>query len=89
MFKGIYKQENDMKLTKETIRKMMRSIHMTHQHELTCGECFSEVDRFAEMELTGKNPVEALPLVQQHLERCGNCKDEYEALLFALKVMTE
>jgi len=78
-----------MKLTKEVIRKMMRSIHTTHQDELTCGECFNEVDRFAEIELTGKNPAEAMPLVQEHLERCGPCRDEYEALLDALKVIAE
>jgi hypothetical protein len=78
-----------MKLTREVIRKMMRSIHMTHQHELTCGECFSEVDRFAELELTGKNPAEALPLVQEHLERCGNCQEEYEALILALRTIAE
>jgi hypothetical protein len=78
-----------MKLTKEVIRKMMRSIHMTHQHEITCGECFNEVDRFAEVELTGKNPAEAMPLVQDHLDLCGNCREEYEALLAALKAMSE
>lgn len=78
-----------MKLTKEAIRKMMRSIHMTRQHELTCGECFNEVDRFAEIELAGKNPAEAMPLVQYHLDRCDNCKEEYEALLAALKAMVE
>lgn len=78
-----------MRLTKEIIRKMMRSIHLTHQHELTCGECFSEVDRFAEMELTGLNPADAMPLIQEHLDRCGNCKEEYEALLVALKAMVE
>jgi len=78
-----------MKLTKEAIRKMMRSIHMTYQHELTCGECFNEVDRFAEIELTGKNPAEAMPLVQEHLDRCGTCREEYEALLAVLKVLAE
>ena len=78
-----------MKLTKEVIQKMMRSLHMTHQHELTCGECFNEVDRFAEIELSGKNHVEAMPLVQEHLDRCGDCRDEYEALLVALKAMAE
>lgn len=76
-----------MQLTKDVIKKMMRSIHLTHQHELTCDECFNEIDRFAELELTGKNPAEAMPLVQEHLERCGNCKDEYEALLDALRAM--
>jgi predicted anti-sigma-YlaC factor YlaD len=78
-----------MKLTKEIVRKMMRSIHLTHQHELTCGECFNEVDRFAEMELTGMNAVEAMPLVQEHLERCGYCREEYEALLTALRAIVE
>ena len=78
-----------MKLTKDVIKKMMYSIQMTHQHELTCGECFNEVDRFAELQLAGKDPVEAMPLVQQHLDRCGNCRDESEALLEALRAMVE
>jgi hypothetical protein len=78
-----------MQLTKEVIRKMMHSIHLTHQHELTCGECFHEIDRFAELELTGMNPAEAMPLVQQHLERCGYCQEEYQALLDALRAMLD
>jgi hypothetical protein len=78
-----------MQLTKEVIRKMMRSIYKTHQHEITCGECFSEVDRFAELELMGKKPVEALPLVQEHLDRCSACHEEYKVLLDALHAMVE
>ncbi len=78
-----------MQLTKEGIRKMMRSIHLTYQRELTCGECFSEVDKFAEMELAGLNPAEAMPLVEQHLERCPPCREEYEVLLTALQAMVD
>jgi hypothetical protein len=78
-----------MQLTQEVIRKMMRSIHVTYEHELTCGECFNEVDQFAEMELAGLNPAEAMPLVEQHLGRCATCRDEYEALLAALKEMVD
>jgi hypothetical protein len=78
-----------MKLTKEVIRKMMRSVHVTYEHELTCGECFNQVDRFVELELAGKNPAEAMPLVQEHLDRCGYCREEYEALLTALKALVE
>jgi len=78
-----------MQLTKEVIQKLMRSIHLTYEHELTCGECFDEVDQFAEMELTGKNAAEAMPLVQEHLERCAGCKEEYEALLDALRAITD
>lgn len=78
-----------MQLTKDVIRKMMRSIHLTYQHEMTCGECFNEVDRFAEMELAGLDAAEAMPLVEQHLGRCAPCREEYEALLAALKMMIE
>jgi len=78
-----------MQLTQEVIKKMMRSIQLTYQHELTCGECFNDVDRFVELELAGKKPAEAMPLVQQHLDRCSYCKEEYEALLTALKELTE
>jgi hypothetical protein len=76
-----------MKLTKDVIEIMMRSIQRTHEKELSCGECFDEIDRFAEMELSGKNPVDAMPLVQQHLDRCSYCKEEYEALLNALRIL--
>ncbi|KPL06143.1 hypothetical protein AMJ86_09770 [bacterium SM23_57] len=78
-----------MKLTKKAIRQMMRSLQTTHLHELSCGECFDEVDRFAEIELTGKNPAEAMPLIHEHLDRCGTCREEYEALLEALKSIAD
>ena len=78
-----------MKLTQEIIKKMMRSIQSTRENELTCGACYDEVDRFVELELSGKNAAEAMPLVQEHLNRCGACREEYEALLEALKAMLE
>jgi len=59
----------------------------THARELSCDECFDEIDRFAEMELVGKSAAEAMPLVQDHLERCQDCREEYEALMTALKFM--
>ncbi len=37
------------------------------------------------MHLAGKNAAEALPLVQDHLERCGDCREKFEALLAALQ----
>jgi hypothetical protein len=78
-----------MKLTQEIIKKMMRSIQSTREQELTCGACYDEVDRFVELELSGKNAAEAMPLVREHLDRCGTCKEEYEALLDALKAILE
>lgn len=86
-YHAIYKLENDMKLTKDVIQRMMRSIQTTYEKELSCSECYEEIDRFAEIELSGKNPIDAMPLVQQHLDRCSYCKEEYEALLDALRIL--
>jgi hypothetical protein len=54
-----------------------------HRHDGR--DAYEQLDRFAELLLSGKNAAEALPLVQDHLERCGNCREEFEALLVALR----
>ena len=62
-------------------------VKMTRPDEIGCGNCFEKLNRFAELELAGKSPEEAMPLVRDHLERCNDCREEYEALLEALKAM--
>ncbi|MBT3389199.1 MAG: hypothetical protein HN413_02190 [Chloroflexi bacterium] len=74
-----------MELKLDVLKMMVRSIATTAPHEIGCDECFSEIDTFVELELQGKNAAEALPLVQAHLGRCMNCREEYEALLDAIK----
>ena len=59
-----------MKLSSETIRKMLGSIRSTRDQELDCDHCYEELDRFIEMKLSGKNAAEAMPLVEEHLNRC-------------------
>lgn len=77
-----------MKLSSETIQKMIQSIRSTRDQELGCDHCYDELDRFIEMKLSGKNTSEAMPLVQEHLDRCPACKEEYEVLLEALKALS-
>jgi hypothetical protein len=71
-----------------TIKEMVQMIAATRPDELGCDECFEQLDRFAELVLAGKNAAEALPLVQDHLARCGDCREEFEALLVALQSTT-
>lgn len=78
-----------MKLSTDTIRNMLHSIRTTRDQELTCDHCYDELDEFIEMKLRGKNSEEAMPLVQEHLDRCQACREEYEALLEALKTMID
>ena len=78
-----------MMLNPETLKKMILILTNTHAGELSCDECFDEIDRFAEIELVGKSAAEAMPLVQDHLERCQDCREEYEALMAALKFIEQ
>ena len=66
------------------LKKMVRALAGTEQHEIACSECFEEIDRFVDLVLAGKNAAQAMPLVQAHLDRCGNCREEYQALLTAI-----
>ena len=68
----------------------MREIAQTREREeIGCDECFEEVDRFIAMELSGLDAAQAMPLVQEHLQMCGECREEFEALLAALRATGE
>jgi len=69
------------------LKQMAREIMTTRSDEIGCDECFEQMDRFVEMQLAGVDPAEAMPLVQDHLNRCSSCREEFEALLAALKAM--
>jgi len=71
----------------EMLKQIVRGIVTTRPDEIGCDACFEQVDRFAEMVLDGKDVTEALPLVEDHLKRCGDCREEFEALLEALRAM--
>ena len=76
-----------MKLEPAMLKQMVRAVAATRPDELTCGECFEQLDRFVEMMLAGKNAVEAMPLVEDHLRRCRDCREEFEALLTVLRAL--
>lgn len=73
------------KLNLNILKKMVRAIKNTRDDEISCDECFEKLDNFIDLELKGKSPEKALPLVKDHLDRCRECKEEYEALLKAVK----
>ncbi len=78
-----------MKLSSETIRKMMNAVKATRDQELDCGHCHDELDRFIELKISGKKAEEAMPLVKEHLDICPACREEYEVLLEALEALSE
>ena len=74
-----------MTLTPDVLGYLVRSVFAAHPGEMPCGECYARVDRFAEMELAGLDAAAALPLVEEHLRTCGECREEFECLVAALR----
>jgi len=74
-------------LDTNALKGMVRAILSTRPDEISCDGCLEQLDRFVELTLAGKNAAEAMPLVQDHLGRCGDCREEFEALLAALQAL--
>jgi len=71
----------------ERLKGLVRGILTARPDELGCDECFDQLDRFVELELAGKDAAAAMPLIQDHLNRCSPCREEFEALLVALRAL--
>jgi len=75
-----------MTLTPDVLRLLVAKALASRADEMSCGECDARLDRFAEMSLAGRDAAEALPLVEEHLEGCPGCREEFEALMHVLRV---
>ena len=71
-------------LDRGDLDKLMRALAETREREIGCDECFEQMDRFAEIEFSGSDAASAMPLVHDHLRKCEDCRDKYEALLTAI-----
>ena len=78
-----------MSLSPETIKKLLDLVATTQNDPLDCDGCLEHIAEFAEAQLSGRSLSAALESVRMHLESCGCCQDEYEALLAALGTLDE
>ncbi len=49
--------------------------------ELTCEECFEQLDRYVELTLAGHDADRAVPGMRAHLLGCPACGEDHESLL--------
>jgi hypothetical protein len=49
--------------------------------ELTCEECFEQLDRYVDLALANGEPDRAVPGMREHLIGCPACRDDYDSLL--------
>jgi hypothetical protein len=48
--------------------------------ELTCEQCFEQLDRYVELEVSGAPADELVPGMRAHLDGCAACDEEHESL---------
>lgn len=48
--------------------------------ELSCEECFAELDRYVELTLADERPDERVPGMRAHLQGCPACAEDFQSL---------
>jgi hypothetical protein len=48
--------------------------------ELSCEECFEELDRYVELELAGRDADALVAGMRAHLEGCPACREDHDSL---------
>ena len=78
-----------MALRPEQAKALIEMVMGTRDREMSCDECVADIAEFVEVQLAGKPLSAALQAVQEHLERCRDCADEYHVLRQALADLAE
>lgn len=77
-----------MPLQRKDVKKLIALTLNARPTEIGCDECLDTLPQFVEKTLVGKEVAEALRLVKEHLQGCGECHAEYTALLEALRAIS-
>ena len=72
-------------LTDEVVLKFLKVLESARAEEMSCSDLYIRLDEFVEREVNSKDAEKIMPLVQEHLDLCAGCCDEYEALLAVLE----
>jgi anti-sigma factor RsiW len=62
-------------------REAIRTLLGPTGPELSCEQCFDELDRYVDLELTGRDADREVPGMAAHLAGCPACREEHESLL--------
>lgn len=74
-----------MRFTKEAAKKLAEAAISVRPAEIGCDDCAAKLEVLAEHVLQAEDVPEALQLVEEHLRRCPECTEEFEALLAGLR----
>ncbi len=70
-----------MQIPIDKLKTMVRGVARTQETEYSCDDVYQLLDEFTEAVALGKDVAKLMPFVQQHIEMCPDCREEFEALL--------
>jgi hypothetical protein len=78
-----FKPQDD--LPDEVVIKFLQVLENIREEEMSCSEMYAHLDEFVEREVKSNDAEKIMPLIQEHIDLCPECCDEYEALLDVLE----
>ena len=67
-------------MTRPDLRGALLRLLGPAEAELSCEECFAELDRYVDLELAGEDAGAAVPGMAAHLVGCPACREDHESL---------
>jgi hypothetical protein len=67
-------------MTKPEAERMLRALLGPAGPELSCEECFEQLDRYVERELARARVDAEIPGMRAHLDGCPACREDHESL---------
>jgi hypothetical protein len=61
-------------------RQLIAALLGPDEPELTCEQCFEQLDRYVDLELAGASADRAVPGMRAHLTGCPACSDDHDSL---------
>lgn len=74
-----------MTLTTQQVAELLTMIRHTQEVEMTCPECLDELDKYTQCILDGAPIAGILHRVQEHLDACPCCDDQFQLVLETLR----
>jgi hypothetical protein len=69
----------------ELVSNIMPAVDHTAIEEYSCDQVYELLDQFTELVYRQEDADHLMPLVHHHLDMCGDCREEFEALLRILQ----
>jgi hypothetical protein len=82
---NFFQPKKEEELQDEVIVKFLRILEDVRAEDMSCDDMFNRLDEFVEAEVKSHDAEKLMPLVQEHLDMCSHCEEEYEALLDVLE----